>query len=272
MTPAQPDAPGVPGPNEPDQQTRWRQLLDVLAVRQRLSVKEGSELLGVSAATVRRDFRELAARQLATRTHGGVVATSVAYELPARYRLAEDDPRERIARAAAASVTPGSVIGFNGGTTTSAVARHVAQRAELQEGGVTTVTNALNIATELVLRPYIRTICIGGEARPESYELHGPYASMVLRDLLVERLFLGVDAVSAQAGVSCRHLGEASINAEMVRAAERVVVVGAGAKVGRRSLARICPTVDVHELITDDTADPEEVERIRELGVEVTLV
>ena len=70
MTPAQPDAPGVPGPSEPDQQTRWRQLLDVLAVRQRLSVKEGSELLGVSAATVRRDFRELAARQLATRSHG----------------------------------------------------------------------------------------------------------------------------------------------------------------------------------------------------------
>lgn len=264
---------GPPSAAEPDQQTRWRELLDVLAVRQRLSVKEGAELLGVSAATVRRDFRELAARQLATRTHGGVVATSVAYELPARYRLAGDDPRERIARAAAAQVTPGSVIGFNGGTTTSAVARHVAQRTDLEEeGGVTTVTNALNIATELVLRPYIRTICIGGQARPESYELHGPFASMVLRDLLVERLFLGVDALSAQAGVSCRHLGEATINAEMVRAAERVVVVAAGAKVGRRSLARICPVADVHELITDDTADPDEVERIRELGVEVTLV
>src|ERR1019366_9331786 len=75
-------------------------------------------------ATVRWDFRELAAQQLVTRTHGGVVATSVAYELPARYKSAmADDDKERIAR--------GSVVGFNGGTTTSATARQLAARADL---------------------------------------------------------------------------------------------------------------------------------------------
>ena len=88
--------------------------------------------LGVSEATVRRDFRELAAQQLVTRTHGGVVATSVAYELPARYKSAmADDDKERIARAAALLIAPGSVVGFNGGTTTSATARQLAARADL---------------------------------------------------------------------------------------------------------------------------------------------
>jgi DNA-binding Lrp family transcriptional regulator len=57
-------------------------LLDALSIHKRLSVTEAAELLGVSAATVRRDFKELARQQLATRTHGGVVATTVAYDLP----------------------------------------------------------------------------------------------------------------------------------------------------------------------------------------------
>ncbi len=257
-----------------DQATRWRMLLDALAAHQRLSVTEASELLGVSAATVRRDFTELARQQLATRTHGGVVATSVAYDLPARYRITSDDPRERIAREAASRVEPRSVVAFNGGTTTSAVARHLAQRVDLQSGfdAVTIVTNALNIASEMVLRPSIRTVVIGGVARPESYELHGPFASRVLADLLVDQLFLGVDGLTADEGASCSHLGEAGINAEMVGKAQRVTVVAAADKLGKVTLARICGIDQIQALVTDSSADEQVVARLRDAGLEVTLV
>lgn len=257
-----------------DQATRWRLLLDALAERRRLSVSEAAELLGVSPATVRRDFGELARRQLATRTHGGVVASSVAYDLPARYRTSAGDPRERIAAEAASRVPIGSVIAFNGGTTTSAVARHLSERADVREAGedaVTIVTNALNIAGEMVLRPSIRTVVIGGVARPQSYELHGPFASRVLQDLLVDELFLGVDAVGLE-GASCRHLGESVINAEMCSHARRVTVVAASPKIGRVSLARICELDRVDALITDSEADPDAVAALRDAGVDVTLV
>jgi len=49
-----------------DQSSRWRMLLDALSIHKRLSVTEAAELLGVPAATVRRDFEELARQQLAT--------------------------------------------------------------------------------------------------------------------------------------------------------------------------------------------------------------
>lgn len=257
-----------------DQATRWRQLLDVLGERRRLSVTEAAQLLGVSPATVRRDFGELARRQLATRTHGGVVASSVAYDLPARYRTNADDPRERIAAEAASRVRPGTVVAFNGGTTTSAVARHMAERTDIREAGedsVTIVTNALNIAGEMVLRSGIRTVVIGGVARPQSYELHGPFASRVLQDLLVDELFLGVDAVGLE-GASCRHLGEAAINAEMCSHARRVTVVAAAPKLGKVSLARICELERVDALVTDRDADGNTVAALREAGVDVTLV
>jgi DeoR family transcriptional regulator, aga operon transcriptional repressor len=203
-----------------------------------------------------------------------VVATTVAYDLPVRYRIAPGDPRERIARAAAELVRPGEVVGFNGGTTTTAIARHLGQRADPRSSGretITVVTNALNIASELVLRPDIRTVCIGGVARPESSEPHGPFASRVLQDLL-HHLFLDVDAISAEEGASCEHLGESSISAEMVSRAQGVTVVADSQRIGGAALATICTIDQVDGLVTDDVADPDQVRRFRDVGVNVTLV
>lgn len=258
-----------------DRAWRLRQLLEILAERRRLSVAEASTALGVSEATVRRDFNVLARQQLVTRTHGGVVATSVAYDLPLRYREGSDGAKERVAEAAAKLVKPGDVVGFNGGTTTSAAARRLAGRPDLAESdlrpALTVVTNALNIATEMVLRPYVRTVTLGGIARPQSYELVGPLASMVLRELWVDRLFLGVDGLTVEGGASCFHEGEAAINAMMVERASQVVVVTGAEKLGRRTFARICDVGAMTMLITDTSADPQYVDRLRSAGVEVVL-
>jgi DeoR family transcriptional regulator of aga operon len=248
-----------------------------LAAHGRLSVTQVCAELDVSEATVRRDFRELAAQQLVTRTHGGVVATSVAYELPARYKSAmADDDKEAIARAAALMITPGSVVGFNGGTTTSATARQLAARADLassaQRPAITVVSNALNIATEMVLRPFIRCVSLGGVARPESYEQSGPLAAMVLEQLWLNTLILGVDALSATDGASCDHDGEAGINSLMVRRADRVIVTATGDKVGKRSFSRICDSSAIHVLVTDASAPKPELEALAALGVQIVIV
>jgi DeoR family transcriptional regulator, aga operon transcriptional repressor len=256
--------------------SRLRALLDLLAEHGRLSVSAAADILGVSEATVRRDFNSLAKQQLVTRTHGGVVATSVSYDLPVRYRGKDNDAKERIATAAAGLVEPGQVLGFNGGTTTSSTARRLAARAELADPrtqpGLTVVTNALNIATEMVLRAHIRMVTLGGIARPQSYELVGPLATMVLRDLWIDHLFLGVDGFSAESGASCFHEGEAAVNALMVERSSKVTVVATADKLGRRTFARICDTGAVATLVTDKSADPEQVAKFRGLGVEVLLV
>ena len=66
------------------------------------------------------------------RIRGGAVAQGVTYDLPLRYK-SERHPSEkqRIAAVAAALVQPGQVVGLNGGTTTTEVARALAVRADL---------------------------------------------------------------------------------------------------------------------------------------------
>lgn len=260
-----------------DRSRRWQAMLELLSERTRLSVGETAAELGVSEATVRRDFSALAEQQLVSRTHGGVVATSVAYDLPARYRGGRDvDARERIGIAAAELVAPGMVVGFNGGKTTTVTARRLAARADLaavrERPAFTVVTNALNIASEMVLRPHIRTVTLGGVARPESYELTGPLAAKVLDELWFDLLFLGVDGISHEAGASCQHEGEAGINSLMVRRADKVVVVAGAEKLGRRTFARICDTAAIGALVTERSADDGHVADFRRAGVDILLV
>src|SRR5712691_2331102 len=61
---------------------RWNELLELLAADGQLQVERAAEALGVSAATVRRDFDELARQQMLTWIRGGAVAKGVTYDLP----------------------------------------------------------------------------------------------------------------------------------------------------------------------------------------------
>ena len=202
---------------------RWNELLELLATAGQLQVEEAAKALGVSAATVRRDFDELAGQQMLTRIRGGAVAQGVTYDLPLRYK-SEKHPSEkqRIAAVAAALVRPGQMVGLNGGTTTTEVARALATRADLSSEtpapAVTIVTNALNIATELAVRQHIKIVATGGVARPQSYELTGPLATGVLEQVALDIAFIGVDGIDAAAGATAHHEGEASINQLMSNA------------------------------------------------------
>ena len=57
---------------------RLNRILELVSKRGALDVETAAKQLGVSAATVRRDFDELAVRQLAIRTHGGISAVGKA--------------------------------------------------------------------------------------------------------------------------------------------------------------------------------------------------
>ncbi len=146
------------------------------------------------------------------------------------------------------------------------MARLLADRYEL-----TVVTNALNIAAEVALRPRLKLVMTGGAARTQSYELVGPIAEQTLAGLNLKVAIVGVDGISARTGLTTHDEIEAHTNAAMIRQAERVIVVADGSKVGRVELARICPVEAVHALVTSADADPAELAALRVTGLAVHL-
>ncbi|GAB3678802.1 DeoR/GlpR family DNA-binding transcription regulator [Angustibacter aerolatus] len=258
-----------------EQPTRVRRADRTAVILERLSthgsvdVGELAEHFRVSQATLRRDLQVLEQQRLLRRTHGGATAQDVAYELPVRYRDSHArEAKRRIAAEAVQRVPEGPVaVGLTGGTTTSEVARLLVERTDL-----TVVTNALNIAAELSLRPRLKLVVTGGVSRSQSYELVGPWAEHTLRGVNVGTAFVGVDGISATGGLTTHDEVEAHTNAVLVERAAHTVVVADGSKVGRALLARITGVDGVDELVTDDTADPAALQALRAAGLRVTVV
>jgi DeoR family transcriptional regulator of aga operon len=225
--------------------------------------------LRVSEASVRRDLHLLEQQKLLTRTHGGAVASGVLYELPMRYRGGQNYEAKRAIAACVSTLIPADAasVGLNGGTTTTEVARALAERGNLR-----VVTNALNIASELAVRANIDLVVCGGSARSESYELVGPLAELTLSNINLDVVVLGVDGVSPTAGLTTYHEVEANTNRAMVRAAERVVVAADASKIGRRVFAKIVDVTEVSDIVTDARVDPDDVAALERLGPAVHVV
>ena len=251
------------------QEDRLGLILERLNARGTVGVADLAGELGVSVASVRRDLQLLEDQHLLSRTHGGAISSGVLYELPMRYRGGRNQEEKRlIAQAAAELVTDGvKSVALSGGTSTTEVARVLATRS-----GLKVVTNAINIASELAPRPHIGLVVCGGTARPESHELVGPIAEQTLARLNVDIAFVGVDGISAAVGLTTHHEVEAATNRAMIHTAARVVVVADGSKVGRRAFAQIARLDEISDLITGQSADLDECQRMRDLGISVVIV
>ena len=246
---------------------RLGRILELLARDGTVTVAELASELGVSDATVRRDLQALGEQRLLERSHGGAVAHGTAHELPVRYRTGRSDEKRRIARAASELVRDGVAVGLTGGTTTTEVARMLVARQ-----GLTVVTNALNIAVELAVRPDLKLIVTGGVARSASYELVGSMADATLRAVYVDLAFVGVDGVDAERGLTTQNEVEAATNRALMDRAKRTVVVADATKLGHVAFAEIAGIERADQLITNTGADAEQVERLRAAGLDVTLV
>jgi DeoR family transcriptional regulator, aga operon transcriptional repressor len=248
------------------QTERLDSILSQLSENGSVAVTALAREFGVSVATIRRDLELLESQRLLSRTHGGAVSHGVLYELPLRYRSERHAAeKHRIADAAIARLGDARVVGLTGGTTTTEVARRLAGRT------LTVVTNALNIASELAVRPNLKLVITGGVARPESYEIVGPLANATLDEVNIDVVFVGVDGAS-RAGMTTHHEVEAHTNRRMIERARRVVVVCDASKIGRSALAVICRARDVDELITDTTAPEDGIAELRAAGVRVITV
>jgi DeoR family transcriptional regulator of aga operon len=250
------------------QAQRLDAILDRLSGDGNVDVAALARDLGVSSASIRRDLRTLEERRLLSRTHGGAVGPGVLYELPLRYRSAHrEEEKRRIAAAAAERIPEGAAVGFSGGTTTTEVARAIAERREL-----TVVTNALNIAWELAVRPNLKLVLTGGVVRGKSYELVGPLAEASLPLINLDIVFLGTDGISLEAGLTTHHEVEAHTNRALIGRASRTVVVADSTKIGTVAFARICEISSIQELITDRRVDNHDVAAFEEAGVTVSMV
>lgn len=238
-------------------------ILELLSRRGFVQVGDLRTQFECSEATIRRDLAGLERAGYLQRTHGGAISDGHR-ELPVTSRVdTMVEAKQRIAQVAASLVHADQAVGLTGGTTTQQVARALAR-----VGGLTVVTNALNVTMELI-EADIRVVVVGGELRERSLELVGPLGEPVAMSVNLDLIFAGADGVSIDGGVTTHNPLEARINRVLMQRARRIVVVADHTKIGRATFARIVPIDDISDLITDASADRVLVEQIEAAGVNV---
>jgi len=248
---------------------RMVDIIELITTRGSVSLVELSDALGVSSATVRRDLADLEYQRLILRTHGGATSVEARTELPVVLRDSQFQESKRAIARRLASLIPAErhAVALSGGSTAAMVARALSDHRDL-----TIVTNSLTIATLVTSFPQLKVIMTGGLLRPQSLELVGVLAENTFNAINVGTAILGTDGISAEGGVTTHDETEARTNNAMVTHAGRAIVVADGSKIGRLTLAKVADISQIDVLITDDTGDRAELQRIAALGVEVHIV
>jgi DeoR/GlpR family transcriptional regulator of sugar metabolism len=234
-----------------------------------------SEQFQVDSSTIRRDLEKLERQKLLKRVHGGAVLldtlayTAYADDLTFQANSGKcPEEKHAIALAAAQLIAPGDSIALSAGTTTTHLARVL---RHLQIANLTVVTNAANIAMELASLHGVNLILCGGMMLIDFYAMVGPLAEQGLRELYVDKAFIGVTGVSAEHGLSGTNQLEAQAHRVTIERSRRALVLADHTKLGRAALYRIAPLASIGTLITDSGAPPEQVREFEAQGVEVIV-
>jgi len=250
---------------------RQKKLLDLIREHGQMQLTELSEKLNVSIMTIRRDVDHLETAGVLERFHGG--ARIVTEPVP----VDEDDTsvsmsfqpgkyKDAIAKAAADLVEDGDIVFVNSGTTTLSVLRYLNNRP------VRVITNNA-LAPVFMEDARMELTMTGGTYRHESMALIGDLAISNLTRFYANKCILGAKGVSFERGVTTRIQTGSAINDMMINQLRGpCIIVADGSKIGR-IYEYVNTGIDrVNILITDQTANQEELEKIRRSGVRVIIV
>lgn len=232
------------------------------------SVEELSRRFAVTASTIRRDLAQLNGQGKLARTYGGAVALGAHPESSLRQRTGEAfEQKQAIAAWAASEVQEGENILLDGGSTLGALAHALRGRENLS-----VTTPGINTLQELADSPGIEVYCLGGRLRAVSQTFIGSLAELALERMSFDRVFLGADAVTAERGLCEADQAQTRLKELMARRGSVVYVLADSTKLGKRPFHAWVQLPAPWTLVTDDRADPGEVELFRAAGVTVQLV
>lgn len=248
---------------------RRKKILNILNEKGQVFVHELSDQFGVSEVTIRNDLDLFESKKLLLRSRGGAMKYESSVGID--YQISDKDKiyyaeKIKIGKKAAALVKEGETIIIDSGTTTMEIAKNLDPNHTIN-----VITNAFNIANQLINSQNINIIVPGGTLRKNSHSLVGPLAEKSLKNFYVDKVFIGVDGFDTTQGVFTPNIDEASLNQVMIDIAKEVILVADSSKFQRRSLAFICPLNKINIVVTDENISKEDLKRLQDAYIKVII-
>ena len=247
---------------------RRQKIIELIRENGSARVSYLSETFGVTEPTIRQDLMKLESEGEILRDHGGAFLKDFSKGVRelSLHHLDNMDKKIPIGRKAAEFVEDGDSIILDSGSTITEAAKHLVSRKNLK-----IITNSLNITLLLGEEPSHEIHMTGGEFKAPTLSLTGDKAAQFISDTYVDKLFLATAGVAFKAGLMYPGFNDIPVKRAMIEAAETVYLLADSSKIGKTSFAVLGGLECVDYLITDSGISEEELQRFKELGIEVIV-
>lgn len=235
---------------------------------ERVQVSELVARLEVSAVTIRKDLTELEKEGKLFRSHGSAVKIAPYISNRSVNDKEKLMPVQKalIGAKAASMITRDDSIIIASGTTVHALARCIRPIHRL-----TVISASLQVSGILAADPDIEIIQLGGILRHSSQSVVGEFAKAIFADCACSKLFLGVDGIDLEYGITTTDIREAELNKVMMQAAQKIIVLADSSKFNRRGFSKIADMEDIDLIITDAQVPDAMVRQLEERGIELVV-
>lgn len=248
---------------------RHSRILALLQQHGSISVTQLAEMFKVSEVTIRKDLSYLESQKKLYRTHGSAILISPYIS----DRHVNEKEKRNVAEKRAIGTEAARLLEHDdsviiaSGTTVAFLAHEIEP-----VGRLTVITSSVPVTSILSQKSNIDVIQLGGITRSSSVSVVGPFAEEMLKHFNCSKLYMGVDGIDLECGLTTTNLLEAALNGVMINSVQKVIVLADSSKFGRRGFSRICSLDSVDMVITDSKAQPHFLEALRERGIEVRVV
>ena len=252
---------------------RRMEIISIIQEKKTVTVKQLAEMYNTSYLTIRRDLEDLEKEGIVKKVHGGAILTKELKSEPIfdiNKEIAKEE-KNRIAFEASKRIKDDTAIIIGTGSTCLSVVNYLSDKQNIK-----VATASMPIAVELwklaVNKKDIEISVCGGIFSPGSSDFIGPHAINFFHDININTAFIGATALNVKNGISTATYFDAEITRAIAKCSKEVILLCSSSKFGMYSYVNVLPLNKISEIITDTGLDEDTVQKIKSIGVRITLV
>ena len=258
----------VPSDSRHARQIARRQLLaETVMAEGTMRIEDLTDRFGISLMTAHRDLDELVSRGLLRKSRGIVSAAPTSLiESSDVYRVSRQSAeKSAIAEVAASYLEPGQAVFFDDSTTVLQIVPHLSTRVPL-----TAITNSITLMNELRKVRDVTLLGLGGQFHNWCNAFMGPATTAEIKKLRADRVLLSMSAITDDM-VFHQSPDMVETKRAMFDSAAMRILLADHTKFERRALHAMIPLSAFDVVIVDDLTPPQQVEQMRERGINVVV-
>lgn len=248
---------------------RRQQIVKILHKDKSATVINLCETLKASEATIRRDLTILEEEGKLERIHGGaIIKSNIPIEKEDTFNEKEGIyllDKKKIAEAAFSFLRNNDSIFLDGGTTTLELAKLIG-RSRIR---VTVFTNAPHFSQYIAKNASAEQFIIGGKIRNNTLAVVGQLAVDTIRKFRLDKVFIGVNAISLEYGFTTPDFEEAAMKRTILERGRERFILADESKFNKVALCEILPISAVDRIITSHLDDLDLKVRLEKEGINI---